>query len=71
MLNIFAAMVEASASFHEGDLEGGAIVLDRTAAAAADFEDSANGGEGDVDIQLDLEMVECRRGGHRGSPVAR
>ncbi|MEL6181241.1 MAG: hypothetical protein AAFS10_19950, partial [Myxococcota bacterium] len=32
--------------------------LQRLIAAARDYEDSANNGEGDVDIQLDIELME-------------
>jgi Ca-activated chloride channel family protein len=58
MLNIYAGLESACATFHEGDPIASIVTLDRLIAAAEDYEDSANGGEGDVDIQLDIELME-------------
>lgn len=58
MLNIYVALENACASFHEGDSENSIIILERLIAAARDYEDSANGGEGDVDIQYDIALME-------------
>ena len=44
--------------FHSGNGVEAIGMLNRLIAAARDYEDSANGGMGDVDIQLDIEMME-------------
>lgn len=58
MLNLFAAIESACELFHSGHALEGLNVLLRVIAAARDYEDSANGGEGDVDIRLDIELME-------------
>jgi len=59
MLNILAALEMSCDMFHlEGDPVGGIALLQRVIAAAADYEDGANLGEGDVDIQFDIELME-------------
>lgn len=58
MLNIYVGMVMASEAFHVERAPAAAIgILQRVVAAAADYEDSANDGAGDVDIALDIELM--------------
>ncbi len=58
MLNIYVGMVMASEAFHVERAPGAAIgILQRVIAAAVDYEDSANDGAGDVDIELDIELM--------------
>ncbi len=59
MLNVFAGIATACDQFHlERDPSGAIAMLQRLRAAVADYEDSANGGEGDVDIQYDIELLD-------------
>lgn len=57
MLNIYVALEEAVRMFHMGAPDESVRILRRTRLAAADYEDSANDGTGDVDIQLDMELM--------------
>jgi len=59
MLNIYVGIVTACDSFHlERDHSGAINMLVRLRAAVADYEDSANEGEGDVDMQYDIELLD-------------
>lgn len=59
MFNILVALELACDSFHlEDDPFSAIALLQRVIAAAEDYEDSANDGEGDVDIQYDIELME-------------
>lgn len=58
MLNILVGMREACDLFHRGNGEGAVGLLRRLIAAAADYEDDANDGEGDTDIRLDIELMQ-------------
>lgn len=60
MLNIFVGIATACDQFHlERDPSGAIAMLQRLRAAVADYEDSANDGEGDVDMQYDLELLDA------------
>ncbi|MEO1267694.1 MAG: VWA domain-containing protein [Myxococcota bacterium] len=58
MLNIFVALQEACDMFHAGNGSEAIGLLNRLIAAARDYEDSANNGEGDTDIRFDIELME-------------
>jgi Ca-activated chloride channel family protein len=59
MLNVYVGLVMATDMFHfERDLDGAVGLLRRLVAAVRDYEDSANDGEGDIDMQLDIELLE-------------
>jgi len=59
MLNIFVGIATACDRFHlERDPSGAIAMLQRLRAAVADYEDSANDGEGDVDMQFDMELLD-------------
>lgn len=59
MLNIFVGIITACDTFHlERDPSGAINMLMRLRAAVADYEDSANDGEGDVDMQYDIELLD-------------
>lgn len=58
MLNIYVAIESACERFHAGHPVDAINVLLRVIAGASDYEDSANAGEGDVDIALDIELME-------------
>lgn len=58
MLNIYVALEMSVEAFHRGNPEFAVGLLQRLIAAVADYEDSANGGEGDVDMQLDIELMQ-------------
>ncbi|MCA9546403.1 MAG: VWA domain-containing protein, partial [Myxococcales bacterium] len=59
MLNIYVGLVMAVDQFHyERDPAGAIGMLERLIAAVEDYEDSANEGEGDVDMQLDVELMQ-------------
>ncbi len=59
MLNIFVTLQMACDLFHlDRDAPGAFLLLQRVIAAARDYEDSANGGEGDEDIRADIELME-------------
>ena len=58
MLNLVVGMRSAATAFHLGQADEAASVLDGLVAAAADYEDSANGGEGDADIRGDIVLLE-------------
>ena len=57
MLNILGAMVMATEDYWAGEGAAAVALLRRVAAAAADYEDSANNGSGDVDIQFDIDLL--------------
>lgn len=58
VLNLYFAIEDAALKFHGGLPREARDVLARVIAAALDYEDSANGGEGDVDIRLDVELMQ-------------
>ena len=58
MLNIYVGLEGACRLFYEGEAIEAIVILDRLIAASEDYEDSANGGEGDEDIVLDIELME-------------
>ena len=58
ILNIFLAMQRACALHYENRGEEAIILLRLVMAAAQDFEATANDGEGDLDIQLDVELMQ-------------
>lgn len=58
VLNIWFAIETAVINFHGGRPAEARDVLLRVIAAANDYEDSANDGEGDLDIRLDVELLE-------------
>ncbi|MEQ9500685.1 MAG: VWA domain-containing protein [Deltaproteobacteria bacterium] len=58
MLNILVGMREATDLFHRGQGADGVDLLRRLIAAVADYEDGVNDGEGDVDMQLDIALLE-------------
>lgn len=59
MLNIYVGITVALDRFHfERDREGAVGMLRALIAAVADYEDSANSGDGDVDMQLDIDLLE-------------
>lgn len=57
MLNILVALRQSSDLFYRGQGSDGIALLRRLIAAVADYEDSANDGEGDVDMQLDIDLM--------------
>ena len=59
MLNIYVGIASALDRFHlERDREGAVGLLQSLIAAVADYEDSANNGDGDVGMQLDIDLLE-------------
>jgi Ca-activated chloride channel family protein len=58
MLNLVVGMRSASTAFHAGQADEAASILDALVLAAADYEDSANNGDGDADIAADIELLE-------------
>ena len=59
MLNIFAGITTACDRFHlERDESGAIAMLQRLRAAVVDYEDDVNDGEGDVDMQYDIELLD-------------
>ena len=59
MLNIFVGLATACDLFHlERDPEGAVGLLIRLNAAVRDYEDGAHGGEGDVDMQFNIELID-------------
>ena len=58
MLNIYLVFEKASMLYHTGEKGSALAILRRVIAAAKDYNDSANGGSGDVDIRYDIEMME-------------
>ncbi len=58
VLNIYVGVVEAVTAFHAGAPAEALDVLVGLVAAAADYEDSANDGQGDRDIRADIELME-------------
>lgn len=59
MLNIYVGITVALDRFHfERDGSGAVGMLRALIAAVADYEDSANNGDGDVDMQLDIDLLE-------------
>ncbi|MCB9549233.1 MAG: VWA domain-containing protein [Myxococcales bacterium] len=59
MLNIYVGLVNAVDMWHlERDRAGAMGLILRLIAAVEDYEDSANEGEGDVDMQLDVELLD-------------
>jgi Ca-activated chloride channel family protein len=61
MLNLLVGMRAAANAFHAGQGGEAISIIDNLAAAAADYEDSANDGAGDADIVADLELLELFR----------
>lgn len=59
VLNLYFAIEDAALKFHGGLPREARDVLARVIAAALDYEDSANGGAGDVDIRLDVELMQA------------
>ncbi|MEO0812354.1 MAG: VWA domain-containing protein [Myxococcota bacterium] len=59
VLNLYLGLVDAVTAFHNGSPEEALDVLVGLVAAAADYEDSANQGEGDRDIRADIELMEA------------
>ncbi len=58
MLNILVGIREATEAFHTGRGAEGIDVLRRLIAAVRDYEEDLNDGQGDVDMQLDIELME-------------
>lgn len=58
VLNIYFAIEEAALRFHGGQAVAARDVLARVIAAAEDYEDSANDGQGDLDIRFDIELMQ-------------
>ncbi|MEO1170671.1 MAG: VWA domain-containing protein [Myxococcota bacterium] len=58
VLNLYVGLVDAVAAFHSGAPEEALDVLVGLVAAARDYEDSANEGEGDRDIRADVALME-------------
>jgi len=58
VMNLYFGIETACLLFHGGQAREGRDLLEQVIAAAADYEDSANDGDGDVDIQLDIAMLE-------------
>ena len=58
VMNLYFAIETACLLFHGGEAREARDLLAQVIAAAADYEDSANGGEGDVDIELDIELLQ-------------
>ncbi len=58
VLNIYVGLTEAVRAFHAGAPQEALDILVGLAAAAADYEDSANEGQGDTDIRADIELIE-------------
>ena len=59
MLNIAIALQQACDRFHiDGDADGAVALLRRVILAVADYADSANDGEGDLDMAYDIELME-------------
>jgi Ca-activated chloride channel family protein len=57
MLNIYSALELACQSFYNGNPTEGIATLELLIAAASDYEDSANAGQGDEDIKADIELM--------------
>jgi len=74
VLNLFVAIETACELFHAGQALSAVNLLARVIAAARDYEDSANDGQGDVDITLDIALMEdlarliAERGGLNDPP---
>ena len=58
MLNIYVGIERACALYWEGDVDTALLVIRRLIDAVADYADSANGGEGDVDMEFDIELLD-------------
>jgi len=58
VLNIYFAIESAVTMFHGDRAAEARDILERVIAAALDYEDSANDGEGDIDIRFDIELME-------------
>ncbi len=58
VMNLYFAIETACLLFHGGEAREARDLLAQVIAAAADYEDSANGGEGDVDIELDIALLQ-------------
>lgn len=58
VLNIYVGLVEAVTAFHASAPGEAMDVLVGLVAAAADYEDSANDGQGDRDIRADIALME-------------
>jgi len=57
VMNLYFGIETASLLFWGGQAREARDILEQVIAAAADYEDSANDGEGDLDIRLDIEMM--------------
>lgn len=58
VMNLYFGIETACLLYHGGEAREARDLLEQVAAAAADYEDSANDGQGDLDIRLDLELVD-------------
>lgn len=58
VMNLYFGIETACLLFHGGEAREARDLLEQVIAAAADYEDSANDGAGDVDIQLDIAMLD-------------
>jgi len=58
VMNLYFGIETASLLFHGGQAREARDLLEQVIAAAADYEDSANDGQGDLDIRLDIEMLD-------------
>lgn len=58
VMNVYFGIETASLLFHGGEAREARDLLEQVIAAAADYEDSANDGQGDLDIRLDIELMQ-------------
>lgn len=58
VMNIYMGIETASLLFWGGEPREARDLLEQIVASASDFEDSANDGQGDLDIRLDIELLE-------------
>lgn len=58
VMNLYFGIETACLLFHGGEAREARDLLEQVVAAAADYEDSANDGQGDLDIRLDIELVQ-------------
>ena len=57
MFGMYQAVAQACTAFHAGRGSEALGMLHRAVAVAADFNDTANGGAGDRDVELDIELL--------------
>ncbi len=57
MLNIYVGMEEAIAMFHEDRGSDAVETLERLVAAVLDYNEELSDGEGDVDMDFDIELM--------------